>query len=104
MGALTAPYVLSAPTPACAASVSTDRFRFNAAPLRPLDEIHDVAPLPFRRFLLLPRQVGEGPAVENRFDRFGGLLDQAGHRGGNVLRFRFPPLLSRAGGRHRPLD
>src|SRR3990172_8897025 len=104
MGTLTAPKALSAPTPACAASVSIDRFRFNFVPSFASDEIHDVAPFPLRRFLLLPGEVGERPPVQNRFDGFGRLLDQPRHGGGGLL-VNWVPLPLPAGGLgHRTLD
>src|SRR3989304_869480 len=84
-----------------AASVSIDRFRFNFVPSFASDEIHDVAPFPLRRFLLLPGEVGERPPVQNRFDGFGRLLDQPRHRGGGLLVAPVPRPLP-AGGRGHP--
>src|SRR3972149_11173765 len=100
MGTLTAPKALSAPTPACPASVSIDRFRFNFVPSFASDGIHDVAPFPLRRFLLLPGEVGERPPVQDRFDGFGRLLDQPRYRGGGLLVARVPRPLPAGGGRH----
>src|SRR3990172_2909902 len=73
MGTLIEPNARSAPTPACAATVSIERFRFRGGVSFGSDDVRDVALPAFRRLLLLPREVGERPAVEHRLDRLGSL-------------------------------
>src|SRR4030066_772404 len=105
MGTLTEPNARSAPTPACAATVSMDRFRFSAPVSFGSDEIRDVALPAFRRLLLLPREVGERKAVEHRHDRLGSLPDEPGDRRRRLLAERlspFPFLRLRRG--DRPFD
>src|SRR3990170_7460992 len=105
MGTLIEPNARSAPTPACAATVSSDRFRFSAPVSFGSDGIRDVALPAFRRLLLLPREVGERKAVENRLDRLGSLPDEPGDRGRRVLPGGFyPPSLPCLCRGDRPLD
>src|SRR4030067_1906659 len=105
VGQLPDPNARSAPTPACAATVSMDRRRFNAPVSFGSDEIRDVALPAFRRLLLLPREVGERKAVENRLDRLGSLPDEPGDRGRRVLPGGFyPPYLPCLCRGDRPLD
>src|SRR3972149_3605286 len=92
MGTLIEPYARSAPTPACAAKVSSDRFRFSGGGSFVSDEGNDFSLPALRRLLLLPREIGERPAVEHRLDRLGSLQDEPGDRGRRVLPGGFSPL------------
>src|SRR3990170_7366571 len=105
MGTLIEPNARSAPTPACAATVSSDRFRFSGGFSFGSDEVHDVALPAFRRLLLLPREVGERPAVEPRHDGLGSLPDEPGDRGRRVLPGGYsPPSLTHLCRGDRPFD
>src|SRR3990170_3298510 len=92
MGTLIEPNARSAPTPACAATVSIERFRFRGGVSFGSDDVRDVALPAFRRLLLLPREVGERPAVEHRLDRLGSLPDDPGDRRRRLLAERLSPF------------